>query len=44
MTIRLVEKIEELTLYLIEIKKENTNLADKLKLLENELSNMKKTD
>lgn len=35
MQAKLLQKIEELTLYLIELKKENENLKEKIKILEN---------
>jgi len=35
MQVKLLQKIEELTLYLIELKKENENLKEKIKILEN---------
>lgn len=38
MSTRLTEKVEELTLYVIELKKENKALAEKLKLLEKKLA------
>ena len=36
---RLIEKVEELTLYLIELKKENKSLNERLSKLENQVSN-----
>lgn len=36
---RLVEKVEELTLYLIELKKENKSMSERLSKLENKSSN-----
>jgi len=35
MTSKLTEKVEELTLYLIQLKKENEEIKAKLKALEN---------
>ena len=39
MSHRLIEKVEELTLYLIELKKENKSLNERLSKLENQVSN-----
>ncbi len=38
MSRRLLEKVEELTLYIIQLKKENTNLEERLKKLESKTS------
>ena len=38
MTRRLMEKVEELTLYIIELKKENKSLGEKLQKIENNSS------
>jgi hypothetical protein len=38
MSRRLLEKVEELTLYIIQLKKENTSLEERLKKLESKTS------
>ena len=35
MQAKLLQKIEEMTLYLIQLKKENANLNERIKILEN---------
>jgi trimeric autotransporter adhesin len=42
MNVRLLEKVEELTLYMIDLKKENSKLAERIKLLESSKVNTSK--